>query len=155
MGEADWGQARFRCLVRLYDHDGELVSLHARNVISSATKKGAFPQGYNVGGLVMADDAGVQMLRDGGLVGPLWLCEGVPDFLTLATYYGDAADPWPSVLGIVSASWTEGVAARVPSGARVVIATHHDQAGEAYADTIASTLEGRASLERWAQQAAS
>jgi hypothetical protein len=97
----------------------------------------------------MADDAGRKLLVAGELPGTLWIVEGAPDFLIGATEWGDAADPWPAILGVVSGSWTPAIAARVPEGATVVVAVDHDEAGERYAARIAETLRGHVELRRW------
>jgi hypothetical protein len=96
----------------------------------------------------MADALGSLMLRDCELAGRLWIVEGVPDFLTAATMLKGRA-PEDAVLGIISGSWTQQFAARVPDGAHVAIAVHHDKAGEAYTERIAASLAGRVQLERW------
>ena len=71
------------------------------------------------------------------------ICEGVPDFLTWATRWGDAAESAPAVLGIISGSWTEAIAGLIPAGTVVYLRTHADPAGAKYAAQIASTLEQR------------
>ncbi len=144
-----WPARGYRLLLALWDAAGNLTSIHARNLHAGADPKGALPCGHQVAGTVLADSAGALMLRERTLVGPLWICEGAPDFLTAATAWGDAADPGSAVLGILSGSWTADLAARVSDGARVVIAVHHDAAGEAYVARIAATLAGRVQLERW------
>jgi hypothetical protein len=144
-----WPARGYRLLLPLWDSAGNLASVHARHVHADAEPKGAFPSGYQMAGTVLADSAGALMLRTRELARPLWITEGAPDFLTAATAWGDAADPGTAVLGILSGSWTAEVTARVPDGARVVIAVHHDSAGEACVERIASTLAGRVQLERW------
>jgi hypothetical protein len=152
MGGADWRQSLHLCLLPMYDHHGELESVHARSIQPETTRKGVFPLGHQVGGLVMADDAARLMLASGELAGPLWIVEGAPDFLTLASAWGDAADPAPAVIAIVSGSWTMEMANRVPDGTQVIIAVHQDDAGEKYTEKITNTLAGRVSLERWIPQ---
>ncbi len=83
-----------------------------------------------------------EAVRRYGLV----ICEGVPDFLTWATRWGDAAETAPAVIGIISGSWTTEVAARVPAGTRVAVRTHGDRAGAKYAQQIAATLRDRCVL---------
>lgn len=146
---ATWGVSGYRIVLPLFAPTGALMSLHARNVSPTSEPKGAFPAGHAVSGLVMADDAGRKLLVAGELPGTLWIVEGAPDFLIGATEWGDAADPWPAILGVVSGSWTPAIAARVPEGATVVVAVDHDEAGERYAARIAETLRGHVELRRW------
>ena len=135
----------------MFDHRGELVSLHARNVRLDAEPKGALPAmgPGSAAGLLMADEAALLMLRTGELAGDLWITEGAPDLLTTATTWGDSADPTPAVLGILCGSWTVEIADRVPDGAHVVVAVHEDDAGERYSRRIAETLGSRVALYRW------
>ncbi|WP_434348144.1 hypothetical protein ACN6A1_10615 [Myxococcus virescens] len=72
----------------------------------------------------------------------------MPDFLTRATDYSEAAEGAPAVLSVLSGSWTTALAARVPNGTIVGIDTHQDAAGERYARTIAATLAERCRLKR-------
>lgn len=142
-----WSTTGYRLLFALYDSTGSLTTLHARSLVGS-TPKGAFPAGFQMGGAVFADPAGRMMLANRELFGPLWIVEGAIDFLTAAASWSDCADT--STLAVVAGSWTGAIAGRVPDGARVVLAVHHDAAGEAYAARIAATLAGRVRLVRWA-----
>ena len=54
----------------------------------------------------------------------------------------------PAVLGVTAGGWTEEIAKRIPAGARVILATDQDKAGEKYARSIAATLQGY-DLRRW------
>ena len=115
--------------------------------------------------------------RRGDLVGegaPLWngrvlVLEGGPGWLRYATEQGrvqredggrwqgpEDGPAWASaVLGVWSGAWPadgagEALAARLPRGARVILATDDDDAGERYADAIARTLTPRGvDLRRW------
>ncbi len=149
-----WPRGGYRLLVPLYDACGRMASLHARNIHPSISPKGALPSGFAARGLVLADGFGLRILRGSRLRGELWIAEGVPDFLSCATAWGDAAEDNTAVLGVIAGSWTTEVAARVPDGARVVIAVHHDEAGERYLAAIANSLGGRCELHRWAPQVA-
>jgi len=53
----------------------------------------------------------------------------------------------------VSGSWSAAIAARIPNGSHVVIATDNDAAGDKYAEIIAASLSGRVYLERRRQAA--
>lgn len=155
MGNQSWHESGHRMIVPMYDASGCLLSLHGRYTGAQPTdKKALFARGFSPADLVMADGWGRLMLT--GELRPrlVWICEGVPDFLTVSLYYGDACED-VAVLGVVSGSWTAEIAARVPDGARVVIATDNDTAGEGYRNEIMATFSGRqVRLEGWKGAAA-
>jgi hypothetical protein len=142
----------FRLVVPMYDAIGEMRSLIFRRVVSRAEgPKSLPPRGFDRTGLVMADPLALEMLRGlNELWAPLVIAEGEMSFLRWATRSSSAC----ATLGIVSGSWTTEIAARIPDGTRVVIATDHDEAGIGYATRIIATLADRAragalKLERW------
>jgi len=145
----DWRESTHRVIVPLVDAAGRLISLHAR-ALAPATpgQKAASPAGFQITGLVFADSLGRALLEGQAAPRCVVIAEGVPDFLTWATRYGDAAEDAPAVLGVVAGSWTAALAARCPNGATVVIRTHADAAGDKYAAAIAATLTGRCALKR-------
>jgi hypothetical protein len=146
-----WAEAGYRCILPLRDATGVLRSVRARRVGGGDGPKAVPPTGFRVRGLVMVDALGCLLLET-GRPPDLWpeahplrvvVTEGEPDFLTWATRFTDADETSPAVVGISSGSWTDAIAARIPNGARVVIRTHHDDAGERYALAIQATLRGR------------
>ncbi len=152
-----WVTAGYRLLLPLYDHHGEIRSARAR-YLGKRHPKSLAPDGHECTGLVMADALGLYLLKHGSR--PEWwtpdapplrvvIAEGETDFLTFACEASDADEHAPAVLGVVNGSWTAELAARLPDGAHVIIATDNDDAGEKYAARIASTLAGRADLFRW------
>jgi hypothetical protein len=156
-----WSQSGHRLIVPMLDASGALASLHARNVRPDVPpgSKAASPAGAELRGLVMADALGRRLLEGAALAdgspaselvaaSGLWVMEGVPDFLTRATDYSEAADAAPAVLSVLSGSWTAAIAARIPDGTTVAIETHLDEAGDRYARAIAATLAGRCRLKR-------
>lgn len=46
-------------------------------------------------------------------------------------------------------AWFFDVAKKIPSDARVLVATHSDKAGEGYAKAVRAVLPGQGRLERW------
>jgi hypothetical protein len=150
-----WREGGYRVLVPLYGPGGRMEALHARTVAPGREPKAAFPAGASVGGLVMADALGRELLRGAPPPGPpgrvmvaeVMVAEGVPDYLTWATQYGDADEDAPAVLGVISGSFPE-IAAAIPTGSRVYVTTHHDQAGDKYAETIRASLAGRCAVLR-------
>jgi len=106
--------------------------------------------------LLLADGVGRLVLETGAA--PTWwpagdalrlvVAEGETDFLTWATRYGDAAEDAPGVLGLWAGSWTAEIAARIPDGARVVVRTDPDDAGDRYAARVWRELAARCKLYR-------
>lgn len=144
-----WNETGHRLIVKMFGPTGELESLHARNINEHPLpgEKAAAPTGSECSGLIMADPFGVLLLQTGSK--PLWwkegplkiaIAEGEPDFLTWATKSWDHDLHSPAVFGVVSGSWTQALAERIPPGSKVVIRTHLDAAGERYAEKIHSTL---------------
>jgi len=94
------------------------------------------------------------MLRDG--TRPTWwpdgepfeviVVEGGPSWLAAAAEYSVDALCVPSVLGVVAGSWTDEIADRIPSWARVAIETDADAAGDRYQDKIGRSVAGRCSV---------
>lgn len=146
-----WAEAGYRCLFPLFDEDGTLRSLRARRVLGGDGPKALPPAGHRAGGLVMADALG-RMLLATGKAPDLWpareplrivVSEGEPDYLTWGTAFADSDATAPAVIGVVAGAWTPDIAARVPDGARLIVRTHHDDAGEKYARAIFGTFAGR------------
>jgi hypothetical protein len=49
----------------------------------------------------------------------------------------------PAIFGITSGSWSDELAARIPSGTRIIVRTHHDQAGPVGLDVDRSADQTR------------
>ena len=147
----------YRLVTPMFDAAGALRSLRFRAIgTAPAGKKALNPRGYGYGGLVMADPMGIALLRgaradeDVSWDGRVIVVEGEPDFWTWACHPGRFGRPstW-AVLGVVSGSWSEEIAARIPDKARVVIRTHHDEPGQKYAERIRATFsKGRCDVLR-------
>lgn len=145
-----WAAAGYSAILPLYDARGEMRSFKARRIVAGGDgPKAIAPRGFDVRGLVLADDEGAGMLassvhaRESYLPpGGVLIVEGEPDFLGATMRYG-----WPrerlAVFGVHAGAWTPEHAAAVPRDALVTIATHGDEAGGRYAHAIASTLPGR------------
>jgi len=147
-----WTHTGHRLVFRLWDHTGQAASLRARALDATTVPKSLAPAGYSVKGLVLADPLAQQLL--GGVCPPWWqprqviIAEGEPDWLLWALRQREADEQGPAVLGIESGAWSPQIAARIPTGASVVIRTHHDQPGERYAQQIAASLLGRCRIFR-------
>lgn len=146
-----WADVGYRCILPVFDHRGALLSLRARRIGDGDGPKALPPAGHRIGGLVMADVLGRMLLTTGERpdfwpeTAPLRIvvAEGEPDFLTWGTAFSDADATAPAVIGVAAGSWTEDIAHRVPEGARVIVRTHHDEAGEGYARKIFGTFPAR------------
>jgi hypothetical protein len=140
---APWTKTGHRILVPAYDSDGKLRSLRAWLVEPTPNvPKRVPPVGHRASGLVLASREAVSMLR-GELVTQLTVVEGEPD--TIARML---VSPLDAVIGVLSGSWHDGFAARVPLGSEVIIRTHLDAAGDRYADVVARSVAGRAQVSR-------
>ncbi len=152
-----WQTTGHRLIVPLCDASGVMRSVLARSLDRGAQRKSLAPTGYTRAGLVMACAFGLLILSTGK---PAWwrrdldlrivIAEGEIDSLAWASQWSDAAQHAPATLGIVSGSWTPEIAARIPDGAVVVIATDADDEGEKYAGRISTSLAERSvQLTRW------
>jgi len=147
-----WTHTGHRIIFRLWDHTGQAVSLRARSIEGNMAPKSLAPAGYSVKGLVLADPLAQQLLCG---VCPTWwqprqviIAEGEPDWLLWALRQREADEQGPAVLGVESGAWSPQIAARIPTGASVVIRTHHDEPGQRYAQQIAASLQGRCRIFR-------
>ena len=150
-GSQPWWGSGHRLLFPLWNAEGNLCSVHARLVESDQTEraKGLFPSGHSAKGLFLADSFARLLIRSGV---PSWwrqseppsviITEGAIDFLTVATHYG-CTEYAPAVLGVFSGSWSDELAARIPTECRVVVKVHRDEAGEKYLAAIRRSLSGR------------
>jgi hypothetical protein len=146
-----WLAMGFRLVLPVYDAGGVVRSVRGWRVLEGDGPKRLPPSGYRAGGLVMADGAGVALLGRASLEGTdgrVVIVEGEPDFLTWATRFPDSAEAVPAVLGILSGSWTDEIAARIPDGARVIVRTHHDEAGNRYAAAVRGSVDRRCEVLR-------
>lgn len=140
----------------LYDHTGQLAGLQGRTL--QGEPKSVCMRGVEVRGLVLASPAARRVLAgepwpadaDGTLV-PLWIVEGEPDFLSVLARRaseGRSPDADAVVIGIRAGAWTEAIAARIPDGVRVLLATDQNKAGEDYAEIVNRTLHERCAVMR-------
>jgi hypothetical protein len=155
-GRVSWIESGHRLLVPIFDALGRMRSVRAWCVRDCDVDdpKRVSPAGYAYRHLVLACGQGVALLsggweKMGGQPRPrIVIADGEPDFLTWATRCSDAAESVPIVLGVFAGAWSDDFARRIPRGARVVIRTHHDTAGDACAQAIWQSLEGRVAVHR-------
>lgn len=141
-----WPDAGYRLAVPCLDSRGSLRSLRATRTSDSDTPKRLAPFGFTSTGLVFANPAGAVALLnpEAGLdADGFAIVEGEPDFWA-------ASCAWPTwaVFGVYAGSWSDEIAARVPDGARVLVLTHDDGAGEKYARAAVDSLSSRCRVAR-------
>ena len=140
-----WTKTGHRMIVPVFDDSGQMRSVRAWRVTSDASlPKRVPPSGHKASELVLANRLAIGWLRGARRPGSVVICEGEPDHLCRSI-----ASPDECVIGIMSGSWHEGFAKRVPFGCEVIIRTHLDKAGERYADAVAKSVESRAIVRRW------
>jgi hypothetical protein len=130
-----------------------LRSVRARSV-GSAEPKTVVPLGFESRELVLAGPLG-RLLLSGEATGDerpaaelvrcvgVCILEGEMDLLAAAMSFSDANQDAPALLGVVAGSWSSAFAARVPERCIVTVCTHHDAAGNRYAQRIAQSFVGR------------
>jgi hypothetical protein len=157
-----WPSIGYRVITPLYDAKGRIQSLRFRKAVTGT--KGRSASGIPGAGLVMADGVARHVLVSGqppsswsGDSLSLVVAEGEPDFWSWSTEsarrgLGDGATHFPGVIGVVSGSFTEAIAARLPRSTHVISAFHHDEGGNRMHERLAQVLAraGRDfSLSRW------
>jgi hypothetical protein len=150
-----WHDAGYLLVVPMVDARGAVRSLLARCVREGVEPKSRAASGFERRGLVLACPLARQVLASGRR--PEWwpsdepiqleVCEGEKKWCMRSTLRGDAAEYAPAAIGIESGSWTDELAARIPDGARVYIATDHNDAGAKYATRIVQSLYGRSAVQ--------
>lgn len=139
-----WTRTGHRLILPAYDALGAMRSVRAWLVIPNREDpKRLPPSGCRASDLVVASAEAVRMLRGETFPRRVIICEGEPDALVRMV-----RNPLDAVIGIMSGSWSEAFAGRVPYGSEVVVRTHLDKAGEKYADHVVETLRGRAIVSR-------
>lgn len=150
-----WAESGHRLIVPFFDALGEMRTVRASRVVAGDSPKRLTPTGHKSSGVVMADALALEVLRTGAR--PDWLAaalrvviaEGEPDWLTWATMRPlKSPTPAYAVLGVIAGSWADAFAARIPNGARVIVRTDHDAAGDKYATDIIRTLAPRCAVYR-------
>lgn len=138
-----WDEGGWRLVIPCFDHHGRIVSLKARQIDGKEGPKEVSPSSIPGAGSVFADPVAQRILKTGKW--PPWLelsdipklvyvAEGGPDFLTLATF-APAGKPF-AVVGIAGMKPTAEITEKVFRGAVVVILTDPDKEGERYAKKV-------------------
>jgi hypothetical protein len=142
-GALSWQRSGHRMVAPVYDHTGAMRSLRAWRIEGDAPAKRVPPVGCKATGLLMANRPAVQLLRERCSPRRVVVVEGEPDFATAAVRWSSTA-----IFGVINGGWTEEFANRVPLGSEVIVATHHDEAGEKYAALVTKTVRSRAVVSR-------
>lgn len=168
---ARWGESQYRALYPLYDHRGDLRSLRARwtdfdefdpetgEVLRDGAPpprgKAVPPEGYDVRGLVMANETAQWLLQTGTWPESIpresrhvWIVEGESDLTVACANIYASGRPLRAVIGVFAGAWTLEHAMRIPKGSVVVLATDFDRMGGKYAEYVQKTLQGRCDLRR-------
>jgi len=145
-----WNETGHRLLLPLWDQRGELRSFKAIGVGPKGKWQKLAATGVAVKHLVLANTVARSILRTGelpaGAKPEVWVVEGEPDFLTMATHLELQANP---VLGIFNGGGLCSrppcpVAARFPAGLRWVIGTDSNPPGDKYCKGIRANIADRA-----------
>lgn len=144
-----WTSTGHRLILPVFDAIGIMRSVRAWRVVEGDSPKRLPPTGHKAAGLVLACEIAQAMLRGTYAPPRVLILEGEPDFLTWASMPAfDYGGTITAMIGVVSGAWSEELAARVPTGARVVVRTHHDASGDKYAEAINETLRDRCKVLR-------
>lgn len=136
---------RFPVVVPAYTGLGELAGLHGRAVTpeQEAQQKTTWAAGCSSRGLVFADPWRALPALRGRWEGvkALLFVEGLTDYLTAASEAHGLPERGLAVLGVESGSASAvGLLRGLPSDVKVLIGTHCDKAGDAYAEAILGEL---------------
>lgn len=160
--EGPWTRTGHQLVVLAFDATGQPAGLHSR-AVRDVKPKTLWPRGCSAAGLVFASGAARWLLGWRApcpfgapdlapwSAGPpqIVICEGATDFLSWSCAFSDADQDAPAVFGIASGSWTPEIAAKIPNGSRVTVATDADRTGNGYAAKIGRSLVARVDLCRY------
>ncbi|MFM2416617.1 MAG: hypothetical protein RL385_1340 [Pseudomonadota bacterium] len=157
-----WPRAGYRVIVPLFDARGALRSLRFRKPAPGGKARPAV--GVTTAGLVMADGI-ARVVLETGEVPPWWsaatfsvvVAEGEPDFWCWATEaarrgLAEGCTSFPATLGVVSGSFNEALARRLPRRTNVISAVDHDEGGERIHARLAAHVNAAGRdlcLRRW------
>lgn len=145
-GRRSWLETGHRLLLPVYDAAGVMRSVRAWRIEGDGdAPKRLPPTGHKAGGVALANEIAIAMLAGTFVPRRVLIAEGEADYLTWATR---RLAEVTAIVGVFSGAWSAELAARVPSGARVIVRTHHDASGDKYAEQINVTLRDRCSVLR-------
>lgn len=148
-GGRPWTSTGHRLILPVFDAEAVMRSVRAWRVVENDSPKRLPPTGHKASGVVLACEIAQAMLRGTYAPPRVLILEGEPDFLTWASRTAlDSGGIVTAMIGVVSGAWTAELAARVPTGARVIVRTHHDASGDKYAEAVNVTLRDRCKVLR-------
>ncbi len=132
--------ASWRLVVRAFETDGRLASVHVR-AVDEALPKTRWPCGATSARLLFACPVGQELLAGrGAKVRFAWICEGLTDWLSLAAIVARDAGAdrdMHAVLGATSGGFEALSAVRWPEAMpEIIVCTDADAHGERYADAV-------------------
>ena len=146
---------RFRAVDRVRELDPDADPPRLRWRVLPVKKKALAPIGARLAGLVLADPWGLALLRGAREVdgvpwdGAVLVAEGEIDLCAATSSAGRfRAGGTFAAFAVAAGSWTPEIAARIPDGARVTVATDADGPGDKYAETVRASLAGRCKVLR-------
>lgn len=158
-----WSETQHLIVFPAYNAHGNIALIRARCIdpACSNSRKELVPKKESddakiVPGTVPANRIGRLLLAVGpealsasldrqGLQLVVIVCEGSPDFWSLCAWARFHA-PQKTLVAIYanySGAWTDGLAARLPAGCRVVVRNHSDTGGCGFRDVVEETLHNR------------
>jgi len=123
-----WAQ-QFSIILPLYNHNGELTSIHGRSTKPENKRKTTCPLNYTSRGLLFLNEQAINFVKGNTIPKAIWIAEGEIDFLSLAQY--DVP-----VIGIRSGSVTALKQLPWTYKTKALIATDADEQGDKYAEKI-------------------
>jgi hypothetical protein len=141
---AAWNRTGHRLICKVYDCDGVARSIRAWQIDRTGGLKRLPARGKRGTGIVLANASGVGLLSWISSPEIVIVTEGEPDWLTWATRVPDSV----AVLGVGSGWWTKDHGSRILPRSNVIIRTHCDKAGDAYATQVIDTLPASCSVWR-------
>lgn len=148
-----WWPARWvrtwRLAVPAYEPNGTLASLHARAVapVSGDDPKTRWPKDCDAGGLLMADAAGLALLRGESTAEAAIVAEGLTDLIAFSLWSTRTGRGWP-VLAVTSGGARAFADVRWPAGAVCYVATDNDAQGDKYAAEVRAALPAAVKVRR-------
>lgn len=142
-----WPRGRadtWRLVTPAYDHNGELVSLHARAIVSPSdgAPKTLWPKGYDALGLIMADAQGRKLLQRKAKPRLVIIDEGLTDLVATSLAKSCLRGP-VAILSCASGGFGALADVVFPKWTSVYVATDEGdgkKTGDRYAKAVATAL---------------
>ena len=135
----------YRIAAQCFEPDGSFASIHCRSVTYAKGRKPAgsktrWPVGYEAAGLLMANNAAVEMMKGrAGTVDAFMICEGITDFMRACEQAHRESLNLAIVAG-TSGSYKNLSKMSIPKTLKIFIATDTDDSGDEYAAIICDQL---------------